>query len=193
MQRQVRRRRLGGMQCGHGHRRCVDRSRSGAPLRDRAGERSGPADDRPVTRNMVPVCPPGPCDVVVLCGRRYIDTAGLGRRAGGGTIGGRRVRSGGWSRGVENSLDVSRSGGSTASLLAGNPLGDPAKRPVLVYLPPGYDESTERYPSIYLIQGLSGQVDMWRNRSAFRPNAIELIDALFAGESDGGRHRRASS
>ncbi len=68
-----------------------------------------------------------------------------------------------------------------SELLATNPLGDPARRPVYVYLPPGYDTSGERYPSIYLIQGLSGQVDMWRNRSAFRPNAIELIDALFAG------------
>ena len=68
-----------------------------------------------------------------------------------------------------------------SELLATNPLGDPARRPVLVYLPPGYDDSDERYPSIYLIQGLSGQVDMWRNRSAFRPNVPELIDALFAG------------
>jgi S-formylglutathione hydrolase FrmB len=72
-----------------------------------------------------------------------------------------------------------------SELLAGNPLGDPARRPVLVYLPPGYDDSDERYPSIYLIQGLSGQVDMWRNRSAFRPNVIELIDVLFAGETAG--------
>ncbi len=68
-----------------------------------------------------------------------------------------------------------------SELLATNPLGDPARRPVLVYLPPGYDDSDDRYPSIYLIQGLSGQVDMWRNRSAFRPNVPELIDALFAG------------
>ena len=68
-----------------------------------------------------------------------------------------------------------------SELLAVNPLGDPARRPVLVYLPPGYDESDQRYPSIYLIQGLSGQVDMWRNRSAFRPNVIEMIDELFAG------------
>ncbi len=67
-----------------------------------------------------------------------------------------------------------------SELLASNPLGDPARRPVNVYLPPGYDGSAERYPSIYLIQGLSGQLDMWRNRSAFRPNPVELIDALFA-------------
>jgi S-formylglutathione hydrolase FrmB len=54
-------------------------------------------------------------------------------------------------------------------------------RPLWVYLPPGYDESAEvRYPSIYLIQGLTGQVDMWRNRAAFRRNFPELVDQLFA-------------
>ncbi len=52
-------------------------------------------------------------------------------------------------------------------------------------MPPGYDEDTDRrYPSIYVIQGLTGQIDMWRNRSAFRRNFPELVDAMFAaGES----------
>jgi S-formylglutathione hydrolase FrmB len=31
-----------------------------------------------------------------------------------------------------------------------------------------------------VIQGLTGQIDMWRNRSAFRPNYLDLIDDLFA-------------
>jgi Putative esterase len=70
--------------------------------------------------------------------------------------------------------------------LAGNPLGDPAVRPLWVYLPPGYDaEPARRYPSIYLIQGMTGQLDMWRNRSAFRPTTPENVDALFAGEGPG--------
>ncbi|MGA9278351.1 alpha/beta hydrolase [Ilumatobacter sp.] len=64
--------------------------------------------------------------------------------------------------------------------LNGNPLGDPARRPVWVYLPPGYDDCDERYTSIYLIQGMGGQVDMWRNRSPMRPNVIELIDETFS-------------
>src|SRR4029450_10641464 len=38
----------------------------------------------------------------------------------------------------------------------------------------------KRYPSVYLIQGLTGQLDMWRNRSAFRKNPTELMDELFA-------------
>jgi S-formylglutathione hydrolase FrmB len=69
--------------------------------------------------------------------------------------------------------------------LRGNPLGDPHERPLWVYLPPGYDDDSERrYPSVYMIQGLTGQLDMWRNRSAFRLNFPELADQLFGrGES----------
>jgi len=66
--------------------------------------------------------------------------------------------------------------------LKGNALGDPHVRPLWVYVPPGYDQEPERrYASIYLIQGLTGQLDMWRNRSAFRKNPTELMDELFAG------------
>ena len=65
--------------------------------------------------------------------------------------------------------------------LRGNPLGDPHERPLWVYLPPGYDEAPDRrYPALYLIQGLTGQLDMWRNRSPFRPTMPELVDDLFA-------------
>ena len=65
--------------------------------------------------------------------------------------------------------------------LEGNPLGDPVTRPLWVYLPPGYGEDTaRRYPTIYLIQGLTGQVDAWWNRSAFRPSVPQLIDRLFS-------------
>ena len=65
--------------------------------------------------------------------------------------------------------------------LRGNPLGDPDIRPLWVYLPPGYDDEPDRrYASIYMIQGLTGQLDMWRNRTAFRRNFPELADDLFA-------------
>jgi hypothetical protein len=67
-----------------------------------------------------------------------------------------------------------------SEVLKGNPLGDPHVRPLWVYVPPGYDDSDERLPSIYVIQGLTGQVDMWRNRTAFRKNFPELTDELFA-------------
>jgi hypothetical protein len=66
-------------------------------------------------------------------------------------------------------------------VLEGNPLGDPAERPLWVYLPPGVgDDPGRRYPSIYVIQGYTGQVDMWWNRTALRPTVPELVDRLFA-------------
>jgi hypothetical protein len=72
-----------------------------------------------------------------------------------------------------------------SEVLKGNPLGDPHVRPLWVYAPPGYDDEPDRrYPSIYVIQGLTGQIDAWRNRMAFRKNFPELADELFAsGES----------
>jgi len=71
--------------------------------------------------------------------------------------------------------------------LADNPLGDPSVRPLWVYVPPGYDrESDRRYPVVHVIQGLTGQLDMWRNRDAFRPTYPEAVDDLFSnGDADG--------
>ncbi len=65
--------------------------------------------------------------------------------------------------------------------LTGNPLDDPHRRPLIVYTPPGYDEDAgRRYPAIYVLQGLTGQVDMWRSRKAFTPTTLEAIDERFA-------------
>ncbi len=65
--------------------------------------------------------------------------------------------------------------------LTGNPLGDPHERPLYVYTPPGYDDDADRrYPSVYLIQGMTGQVDMWGNRSFNAPTVLESVDAWFA-------------
>jgi len=69
----------------------------------------------------------------------------------------------------------------SSSLLRDNALGDPHERPLWVYLPPGYDEdASRRYPTVFQIQGLTGQLDMWRNREAFRPSFPEALDQLFA-------------
>jgi S-formylglutathione hydrolase FrmB len=69
----------------------------------------------------------------------------------------------------------------SSELLRDNPLGDPHERPVWVYLPPGYDdEPARRYPAVYVIQGYSGHVTMWRNRSAYRQPFPETADAVFA-------------
>ena len=68
-----------------------------------------------------------------------------------------------------------------SELLRGNPLGDPYERPIWVYLPPGYDEEPHRgYPAVYVIQGFTGQLAMWRNRSPFRQPFPEAADAVFA-------------
>jgi enterochelin esterase-like enzyme len=68
-----------------------------------------------------------------------------------------------------------------SAALRGNPLGDPHERPLWVYTPPGYDDESDRhYPSIYMIQGYTGYLQMWRNRSAYRQPFIETADAVFA-------------
>ena len=38
----------------------------------------------------------------------------------------------------------------------------------------------EPVPSVYLIQGYMGQVDMWANRVAFEPSLLERLDEMFA-------------
>lgn len=74
----------------------------------------------------------------------------------------------------------------TSEILRDNPLGDPHDRPLWVYTPPGYDDSTERYPAVYVIQGYTGQLTMWANRMAFRQPFIETADQVFAsGEAPG--------
>jgi S-formylglutathione hydrolase FrmB len=82
-----------------------------------------------------------------------------------------------WSRNLLGRLDEHV---LESEALRGNRLGDPHRRPLWVYTPPGAGETP--LSSIYLIQGHTGQIDMWRNRSAFRPNVVELIDALFADD-----------
>jgi len=68
-----------------------------------------------------------------------------------------------------------------SAALRGNHLGDPHERPLWVYVPPGYDDQPRRrYPSIYIIQGYTGHLSMWRNRSAYRQPFIETADAMFA-------------
>jgi hypothetical protein len=87
-----------------------------------------------------------------------------------------------WSKPLAGRLDEHE---LESAALRGNALGDPSRRPLWVYTPPAYDaEPDRRFPAIYLIQGLTGQIDMWRNRSAFRPSVIELVDDLFAADDD---------
>jgi S-formylglutathione hydrolase FrmB len=68
-----------------------------------------------------------------------------------------------------------------SDLLTGNPLGDPAHRPLWVYLPPGVERDHPKpLPAVYIIQGYTGQLDMWQNRVPFEPTFLERLDHLFA-------------
>ncbi len=68
-----------------------------------------------------------------------------------------------------------------SQLLRGNRLGDPHERPLWVYLPPGYsDEPGRQYPSVYILQGYTGHLAMWHNRSPFRQPFTETADQVFA-------------
>lgn len=71
-----------------------------------------------------------------------------------------------------------------SEILASNPLGDPARRPLYVYSSPGVADGTAGgVPAVYVLQGFIGQLDMWLAREAFDPNFIERLDAMFARES----------
>jgi len=66
-----------------------------------------------------------------------------------------------------------------SELLRDNPLGDPHERPLWVHLPPGFDAGT-RYPVVYVIQGYTGHLAMWRNRMPFRKPVTELFDGVLS-------------
>jgi len=65
-----------------------------------------------------------------------------------------------------------------AGSLEGNPLGDPSTRAVPVYLPPGYEAGSERYPVVYFLHGFTGSGTQWLNFSAFTKNVPERLDQL---------------
>jgi pimeloyl-ACP methyl ester carboxylesterase len=62
--------------------------------------------------------------------------------------------------------------------LEGNPLGDSSTRTTPVYLPPGYEEGTERYPVVYFLHGFSGSALGWLNTAPFSLNLPERLERL---------------
>src|SRR3954470_17590779 len=62
--------------------------------------------------------------------------------------------------------------------LAGNPLGDPTRRPLWVYRAPGVGD--DPVPTVYVMMGFFGHVDMWANRVPLEPSMLERVDAMFA-------------
>jgi len=59
-----------------------------------------------------------------------------------------------------------------------NLIGDSAEKRVLVYLPPGYENSGERYATIYLLHGIFGSPDEW-------VQAHRAVSTLDRGMGDG--------
>ena len=84
-----------------------------------------------------------------------------------------------WGRALHGALDELV---VESDVLRDNPLGDSARRPLYVYRPPEVvSGAAEDVPVVYVIQGFTGQADMWLGRDAFEPTMIERTDALFAG------------
>ena len=57
---------------------------------------------------------------------------------------------------------------SSPSCWPDNPLGDSPRRPLYVYRSPGLvsGKTSGPVPSVYVIQGFTGQVDMWLSAHA---------------------------
>jgi enterochelin esterase family protein len=63
--------------------------------------------------------------------------------------------------------------------LAGNPLGDPATRPLAVYVPPGYDpQGSARYPVLYCLHGYSGDITSLLSTRPWQTNVFQWADRL---------------
>jgi hypothetical protein len=65
-----------------------------------------------------------------------------------------------------------------STVLAGNPLGDPAARRVPVYLPPEYETSEARYPVVYFLAGFSGGGIYLLGESVWGETLPQRVDRL---------------
>ena len=67
--------------------------------------------------------------------------------------------------------------------LAGNPLGDPATRPLGVYLAPGYDPAgSRRYPALYVLHGYTGDIAAMVSSRPWETNVVQWADRLIAAK-----------
>ncbi|MBI3997784.1 MAG: esterase [Armatimonadetes bacterium] len=64
--------------------------------------------------------------------------------------------------------------------LAGNPLGDPQVRRIPVYLPPGYNDGTTAYPTIYWLHGFTGTARSAVNYNPWVLSLPECMDRVIA-------------
>lgn len=67
----------------------------------------------------------------------------------------------------------------TSPALEGNALGDPAQRPLAVYLPPHYDpQGSKRYPVLYCLHGYTGDVAGLLATRPWELNVVQRMDRL---------------
>ncbi len=58
--------------------------------------------------------------------------------------------------------------------LEGNLIGDPTTRDIEIYLPPGYnDDTSKRYPVVYLLHGYGGEAATWIRERANLPGSAD--------------------
>lgn len=68
-----------------------------------------------------------------------------------------------------------------STVLQGNAMGDPARRDLPIYLPPGYDSDTSRrYPSAYLLAGFTGRGQALLNDAWGDETLPQRLDRLIA-------------
>lgn len=65
-----------------------------------------------------------------------------------------------------------------SEILRGNPLGDPTVRELVVYLPPGYADSEDRYPVIWALPAFMGWGERMFNVQAWDENLSQRADRL---------------
>jgi S-formylglutathione hydrolase FrmB len=70
----------------------------------------------------------------------------------------------------------------SSKILQNNPLGDKSERDLFVYLPPDYEKSTKRFPTVYCLSGFTGRGKMMLNDNAFSPSLDERLDGLIASK-----------
>ncbi len=71
-----------------------------------------------------------------------------------------------------------------SAALMGNALGDPALRPVVAYLPPGYDsEGSRRYPALYVLHGYTGNAAALIASRPWETNVLQWADRLIRDRS----------
>ncbi len=68
----------------------------------------------------------------------------------------------------------------SSGVLAENPLGDPKRRELPVYLPPGCETAKRRYPVLYYLPGFTGGGRSAVNVKLWQENVVQRFDRLIA-------------